>query len=411
MKRKERAKPSAINSPSKKLDTHRNLSDAHANSLSNDRGITYIADRIFDGDRFIESTSITVKDGRIVPTDPDPVQPARIRGTLCPGFIDVQVNGGGGVFLNDDPSVSGIERMCAAHKAYGTTGLLPTFITDSLELMEKAADAVAEALRRELSGILGVHFEGPHISVAKKGVHRAQYIRKIGEEEFKVFARQDLGIKLVTVAPETVGPEDIQRLVSVGCKVCIGHSNADYATAMKAIEAGATGFTHLYNAMSPFTSRAPGVVGAALLDEATWCGLIVDGYHVCDESARLALRCKKSGKIMLVTDSMALVGTDEMSCKLFEQQITRVDDRLTVEGGTLAGSNLDMASAVKNSVERLKVPLAESLRMASLYPAEFLGISDACGKLQVGYEANFVVFNDDFQITHNSLIKDCQPNK
>ncbi|TMP43372.1 N-acetylglucosamine-6-phosphate deacetylase [Pseudoalteromonas citrea] len=355
----------------------------------------YRAKKLFDGNTFISNMVFAVEDGKIAyPHDELSADLIELDGLVVPGFIDVQVNGGGGAFFNAEQTTSCLAKMVSAHGQFGSTALMPTLITDKVEVMAKAADATAEAIANGQAGVLGIHFEGPHLSHPKKGTHSEQYIRSITEQEFEIYARQDLGVKMVTLAPETVPLQDIERLVSLGVKVCVGHSNADYQTTMNALHVGADGFTHLFNAMSAFTSREPGVVGAALWDDNSWCGLIVDGHHVHSTSAKLALRAKQRGKIMLVTDAMPPVGTDDMEFDFFDgRKVIRTGDRLNSTTGELAGSVLDMASAVRNTVNWLDVPLSESLRMASLYPAEYLSLKTK-GHLRDGADADFVVLDD-----------------
>lgn len=367
--------------------------------------ITLIAERIFDGEYFHQDVPVTVEDGHILAFD-TVVGTKEIRqvGTLVPGFIDVQVNGGGGALFNADPSVNCIETIGRAHARFGTTGFLPTLITDDVSVMANAADAVAEALVKGSAGVLGVHFEGPHLSVPKKGVHPQGFIREITDAELAVFCRQDLGIKVVTLAPENVSPEVIRTLVASGVKVCLGHSNADYDTVVAALAAGSTGFTHLYNAMSPLGSREPGMVGAAIESETAWCGLIVDGHHVHPAAAKVALRAKPRGKMMLVTDAMPPVGMeDETSFELFGTRVLRVGDRLNAVTGELAGCVLDMATAVNNTVNLLGLPLAEALRMAALYPAQFLGIDHKAGRLALGHRADFVLLDAHNKVQANYI--------
>lgn len=361
---------------------------------------TLIAARLFDGECFHHDVPLTIEDGHILAFDTVAgVKETRHTGTIAPGFIDVQVNGGGGMLFNAHPSVHGIEVIGRAHARFGTTGFLPTLITDDIDVMTKAADAVAKALAKGSPGVLGVHFEGPHLSVPKKGVHPAAAIREISEAELAIFCRQDLGMKVVTLAPENVSPQKIQTLVAAGVKVCLGHSNADYATVQAALNAGATGFTHLFNAMSPLGSREPGMVGAALESEQAWCGLIVDGHHVHPAAARIALRAKPQGKVMLVTDAMPPVGmADEVSFELFGTQVLRVGDRLNAVTGELAGCVLDMASAVNNTVNMLGLPLGEALRMAALYPAQFLGIDAHVGRIALGHKADMVVLDEQLRV-------------
>ncbi|MEL4294648.1 N-acetylglucosamine-6-phosphate deacetylase [Shewanella xiamenensis] len=366
---------------------------------------TLIAKQLFDGEAFHRDVPVTIEDGLIASLDTaSGAKEIRYPGTLVPGFIDVQVNGGGGALFNSSPTVACIETIGKAHARFGTTGFLPTLITDDVLVMAKAADAVASAVAQKSAGVLGVHFEGPHLSVPKKGVHPQGFIREITEAELAIFCRQDLGIRVVTLAPENVSPEVIRLLVESGVKVCLGHSNADYDTVVAALAAGATGFTHLYNAMSPLGSREPGVVGAAIESETAWCGLIVDGHHVHPAAARVALRAKPRGKVMLVTDAMPPVGMDdETSFELFGTQVLRVGDRLNAVTGELAGCVLDMATAVENSVKMLGLPLGEALRMASLYPAEFLGIAESVGRLAVGQRADLVLLDNQHKVLANYI--------
>lgn len=366
---------------------------------------TLIAEQLFDGEAFHRDVPVTIEDGLIASLDTaSGAKEIRYPGTLVPGFIDVQVNGGGGALFNSSPTVACIETIGKAHARFGTTGFLPTLITDDVLVMAKAADAVASAVAQKSAGVLGVHFEGPHLSVPKKGVHPQGFIREITEAELAIFCRQDLGIRVVTLAPENVSPEVIRLLVESGVKVCLGHSNADYDTVVAALAAGATGFTHLYNAMSPLGSREPGVVGAAIESETAWCGLIVDGHHVHPAAARVALRAKPRGKVMLVTDAMPPVGMDdETSFELFGTQVLRVGDRLNAVTGELAGCVLDMATAVENSVKMLGLPLGEALRMASLYPAEFLGIAESVGRLAVGQRADLVLLDNQHKVLANYI--------
>ncbi|WP_406829186.1 N-acetylglucosamine-6-phosphate deacetylase [Microbulbifer sp. ARAS458-1] len=357
----------------------------------------FIAQQLFDGEQLLKDVALTVDGGKVISLGGTPAADAvRLQGLLAPGLIDVQVNGGGGALFNNDTSVNALGKMSAAHAQFGTTGFMPTLITDQVDVMQKAADAVSAALKEGVPGVLGVHFEGPHLSAPKKGTHEECFIRPLSDEELAIYARDDLGLKMVTLAPENVSPEDIGRLVSLGVKVCLGHSNADGKTAAAAVAAGASGFTHLYNAMSPLHSRDPGMVGTALISDDCWCGLIVDGHHVSPEAITLALKAKPRGKIMLVTDAMSLVGSDEQSFPLFNRIVTRDGDKLTSNTGELAGSHLDMIGAVRNIRDWCGVELTEALRMAALYPAEYLGF--AGGRIAEGAAADMILMNDDLQV-------------
>ncbi|MEZ7277294.1 N-acetylglucosamine-6-phosphate deacetylase [Pseudoalteromonas sp. 68 DY56-GL68] len=351
------------------------------------------AQSLFTGEEFLNDRYFSVDSGVFTLTEAS-TDAVKLEGLVVPGFIDVQVNGGGGAFFNAEQTPQCLHNIAKAHGRFGSTAIMPTLITDKVEVMAQAADATAEAIAQAVPGVLGIHFEGPHLSLPKKGTHSEQFIRPISEQEFAIYARQDLGIKMVTLAPENVRAEDIARLVECGMKVSIGHTNADFATTNKALAAGADGFTHLFNAMSAFTSREPGVVGSALWDDNSWCGLIVDGHHVHPSSAKLAIRTKQRGKVMLVTDAMPPVGTDDMEFDFFDgRKVIRTGDRLNSTTGELAGSVLDMASAVRNTVNTLDVSLAESLRMASLYPAQYLGLNKK-GRLVNGFDADFVVLDE-----------------
>ncbi|NVK24758.1 MAG: N-acetylglucosamine-6-phosphate deacetylase [Gammaproteobacteria bacterium] len=359
------------------------------------------ADNIFDGENLLPSATVEIIDGKIAAIHQQPVADAiRLPGTLSAGFIDYHVNGGGGKLFNFEPSVQTLTTMINAHAKYGTTALLPTLITDSAEVMTQVAEAVASAVESKEPGILGVHFEGPHLSLPKKGVHEANFVRPIGDTERAIFQRKDLGIKLVTLAPENVTDEDIQLLVNSGVKVSIGHSNASYERAKQAEELGASGYTHLFNAMSPFTSREPGVLGAALESENAYCGIILDGHHMHYASAKIAHQVKAKGKMLIVTDAMSTIGSDQDSFEFFGLTVKRDGDKLTTADGTLAGSALDMITAVKNAVCEMDLPLSEALNMASLYPAQYLGVDDIMGSITVGKQADLIVFNDDYQVTH-----------
>ena len=357
----------------------------------------FIAQQLFDGEQLRSDVALTIEGGKVVALGGEAAADAvYLKGLLAPGLIDVQVNGGGGALFNNDTTVNALGKMSAAHARFGTTGFMPTLITDQVDVMQRAADAVSAALKEGVPGVLGVHFEGPHLSTPKKGTHEEKFIRPLSDEELAIYAREDLGLKMVTLAPENVSPADIQKLVDLGVKVCLGHSNADGKTAAAAVAAGATGFTHLYNAMSPLHSRDPGMVGTALISDGCWCGLIADGHHVSAEAMTLALKAKPRGKIMLVTDAMSLVGSDDMSFPLFDRIVTRDGDKLTSTTGELAGSHLDMIGAVRNIRDWCGVELTEALRMAGLYPAQFLG--SAGGRIQQGAPADLILIDDELQV-------------
>ena len=363
--------------------------------------LRFHAEQLFDGQNFIDNQVLTITDGVISAIDQniDNVD-VKAAGLVVPGFIDLQVNGGGGALFNDSPSVDKLKTIMTAHAKFGTTAMMPTLITDKVDIMAQAADAMSEAIAQKVPGIIGIHFEGPHLSLAKKGTHSAELIRPISAAEWEILSRKDIGQVMVTLAPETVSAQDVTRMVELGIKVCLGHTNADFSTAQKAVDAGATGFTHLFNAMSPLQGREPGVVGCALLNDNTQCGLIVDGHHVDYASCQLAIKAKPAGGIFLVTDAMPPVGTDMKEFPLYDRTVYVENGKLTSTTGELAGSSLDMVTAVKNTHLGLKVSLDESLRMASLYPAQYLySHNDVIrGELILGMQADMVILNDDFTV-------------
>lgn len=359
------------------------------------------ATRLFDGQDFIDDQVLTITDGVISAIDQNTNGvDVKITELVAPGYIDLQVNGGGGALFNDSPCVDTLKTIMAAHATFGTTAMMPTLITDKVEVMIQAADAMSEAIANKIPGIIGIHFEGPHLSLAKKGTHCAEFIRPISDVEWRIFSRKDIGQVMVTLAPETIVPADITRMVELGIKVCIGHSNASYVVAQTAVDAGATGFTHLFNAMSPLQGREPGVVGCALLNDSTQCGLIVDGHHVDYASCQLAIKAKPAGGVFLVTDAMPPVGTEQTEFPLYDRTVYVDKGKLTSSTGELAGSSLDMATAVRNTYKDLKVTLDESLRMASLYPAKYLYANQnhERGELKIGMRADFVVLNEKLNV-------------
>ncbi len=360
-----------------------------------------LARQLFDGEKTLNNQVVAITAGKItsiVDADNNAEVDEVAEGLLVPGFIDLQVNGGGNVLFNVSPSLAGIKTIIDAHAKFGTTAMLPTLITDSIEVMQQAADAVSKALVEKVPGLLGIHFEGPHLSLAKKGAHISEHIRPISSAEWQILERQDIGQILVTLAPENVSPQDIKRMVSLGIKVCLGHTNADYKTAQLAIDAGADGFTHLYNAMSAIQGREPGVLGAAFLNDQTCCGLIVDGHHVDYHSCKIALKIKPKGTVFLVTDAMPPVGCEQQEFELFDRKVTLADGKLTLPNGGLAGSALNMAQGVRNIHQQLDIELDEAIRMASLYPAQYLNKAAQLGTLTQGKQADMVLLNDNLSV-------------
>jgi N-acetylglucosamine-6-phosphate deacetylase len=363
-----------------------------------------VPDRLFDGAAFQEAVGVLVEGGRILGVMPLAELPAdvpeeRCAGLLAPGFVDVQVNGGGGVLLNDDPSPAAMAAIAAAHRRFGTTGLLPTLITDRRETMAAALAATRAALAAKTPGVLGIHLEGPFLNPARKGAHDPALMRAPEEEDFALLTAGGAGAVVVTLAPERVGPGAIARLCAAGVRVAAGHTEAAPERLAEARREGLTGYTHLFNAMPPLAGRAPGPVGAALSERETFCGLIADLRHVAPEALRAAIAAKGADRAMLVSDAMSTVGTELTEFRLQGRRILRADGRLTTEDGVLAGSDLDMASAVRNAVRALGAPLGDALRMASLTPATWLGLDHEIGRVTPNFRADFVALDDDLRVT------------
>ncbi len=362
---------------------------------------------VFDGESEHAASALKIEGGRVaaIVSQSDISAGASVRsigeGMIAPGFVDLQVNGGGGVMLNDDPSVEAIEKICAAHRPFGTTSLLPTLITDTREKTKAAIAAGIEAQLRGVSGFRGLHLEGPHLSIARKGAHDSKLIRPMDEEDLQVLteAKKSLETLYVTVAPESVTPAQISLLAKAGVVVSIGHSDTDYETAAACFKAGASSVTHLFNAMSQIGNREPGLAGAALDAGTVFCGLIADGFHVHEAVMKTALRAKRGpGRIFLVTDAMSTVGSDITSFKLNGRTINRSGGRLTLEDGTLAGADVDMISCVRFAHFRLGVSKAEALRMAGLYPVQCIGRGAEIGSLKPGARADFVHMSEGFEL-------------
>jgi N-acetylglucosamine-6-phosphate deacetylase len=365
------------------------------------------ARRVFDGEAWHDDAALIVGDGiveAIVPRGEIPagVETINAGDILTPGFVDLQVNGGGGVMLNDHPDVEGIETICRAHAPFGTTALLPTLITDTPEVTAAVIAAGIDAARRKVPGFAGLHLEGPHLSIARKGAHDPKLIRPMTDADLAalIAAKKELPTLLTTVAPESVTLQQVSALTRAGIIVSLGHTDTTYATVRAYAEAGATKVTHLFNAMSQIGNREPGLVGAALDTAGLYAGLIADGIHVHPANIANAVRAKRGpGKVVLVTDAMATIGTGMTSFTLNGRTIYRKDGRLTLEDGTLAGADLDMVSAVRFMHRHIGTDVEEALRMASRYPAEAIGQAGRLGSFARGAAANIVSLSDKLDMS------------
>jgi N-acetylglucosamine-6-phosphate deacetylase len=365
--------------------------------------VALVGTRIFTGDEFLDDYAVIIEGQHIV-------EVCRFRdvgttykrrdldgGLLVPGFIDVQVNGGGGALLNDRPSLEGVRRIALAHRKFGTTGLLPTVITDAPEILAQAIAAVKLA-RDQIPNVLGIHIEGPFLDVARKGAHDAAFIRTMSDADVDQISNCGCGKVVLTVAPNKVDPQFIRRLTHAGVLVSLGHAEASFGEANAALAAGACSFTHLFNAMSQVTAREPGMVGAALAEEQSYFSIIADGFHVHDETLKLALAAKSRDRIMLVSDAMSSAAGGPSQFELQGRVVKLSGGRLQLADGTLAGSNLTMDEALRYCVNKLGVSLADGLRMASLNPAGFLRKDHELGRIAQGYLASLVHLDDALHV-------------
>ncbi|MGH6760829.1 MAG: N-acetylglucosamine-6-phosphate deacetylase [Phyllobacterium sp.] len=362
--------------------------------------------RVFDGSVIHDNAAVLIAGDTVVDIVSNDAVPADAQrrdlggGLLAPGFIDLQVNGGGGVMLNDGPGVERMAVIVQAHRRFGTTGLLPTLITDT-DAVTEAAIAAAEEAVKSVPGVLGLHLEGPHLAPARKGAHLASLMRPLADADVDILirARERIGVLMVTVAVEQAPPAMIRRLANAGVIVSIGHTDAPYDLTMRAIDAGARSATHLFNAMSQIGNRDPGVVGAVIASPTVAAGIIPDGHHVHPQNLRMAMASKRGrGKLYLVTDAMASIGMEGDSFLLNGRTVRRSCGRLTLEDGTLAGADIDMSAAVRYMVANVDVELEEALRMASLYPAQVIGDARR-GRIAAGSVAELVHLDKDLNVS------------
>ncbi len=359
--------------------------------------------RLFDGERFLEDRALAVEgqairaliDWRDRPPGAEAIDLGG--GILAPGFIDWQINGGGGVLFNAEPTVEGIARIAAAHRREGVTGFLPTVVTDAPDVLAQALTAARKAHAR-VPGALGVHVEGPFIDPRRKGVHPAEWIRPMREKDADALIAMRAGVMVVTLAPASAPLALIARLAQSGIVVSLGHSDATAEEAESVFDAGARAVTHLFNAMSQLSSRAPGVVGAALADPRIVCGLIADGEHARPAAYKTAIAAKGAGGVALVSDAMPPAAGGPDAFVLQGRRMKRVGMKLVDENGTLAGAAISMADAVRYCVKDLGRPLAEALTMATLTPARLLGVDSRIGRLAPGFAADLVHLTDALEV-------------
>ena len=351
---------------------------------------------LFDGQDIVYGQAVRIVDGLITEIAKTPVSAVRIKGCLTPGFVDLQVNGGGGVMLNTTPTRGGMADIAAAHRIFGTVAIMPTVITDHWAVLDQAVEAAIAAKGDD--GIIGLHIEGPHISVARRGTHNAIHVRPMDDRTLNVveaLRRHDIAV-MITIAPEAITHDQIAALVRMGAVVSIGHTDATCEDTEAAISAGASCATHLFNAMSPMVGREPGVVGA-VINSHVWSGIICDGFHVDDRMIKLALRARPEDDLMfLVSDAMATVGGPALF-DLYGQNIHLENGRLINAEGHLAGAHVTQAEGVARLVHEIDVSLAQALRMAITVPALVMGqanLAQLIGRLV----RDVLVLSDDLKV-------------
>ncbi|WBL34057.1 N-acetylglucosamine-6-phosphate deacetylase [Sinirhodobacter sp. HNIBRBA609] len=361
--------------------------------------LTFLNGPIFDGQQLRAGLAARFEGGKLAALGPENVigragKIVDLAGDILgPGYVDLQVNGGDGVMFNDDPSVSTLRRIAGAHRRLGVAALLPTLITDTREKTQAAIAAAIEAVREAVPGIAGLHLEGPHLSLARKGAHDPALIRPMDDEDLAMLlaAAAELPVLKITIAPENVTLEQVQSLARAGVLVSLGHSDANFDTCQAYFAAGARCVTHLFNAMSQLGNRNPGLVGATLANGAVSAGLIADSIHVHPQTLRAAWAAKTGpGRLFLVSDAMAVAGSDATQFTLEGRLIRREGGRLTLEDGTLAGADLDLTTAIRVLVNDVGVGLPEALRAATSAPAAIIGQTTQ-GQLAIGCKLDSVI--------------------
>ena len=364
-----------------------------------------LGSQIFCGERFYDDHALLVEGKSIVDivdknNTPDNFNKIELdQGILAPGFIDLQVNGGGGVLFNNSPNKESLNTIIKAHQFFGTTSVMPTVISDSLEVLEQCIKTVTEEIKNN-SSLLGIHIEGPFFNTKYRGVHQKQYISTINSDYLNLFESLKGFPVMLTLAPECISSQQLKHLTSLGIKTLAGHSDATYDELDDAIKNGLDGFTHLFNAMGQISAREPGVVGSALHFENTFASIIVDLHHVHPSLIQLAYQLKPKGKLFFISDSMATINHGKPSFELYDEVVNESDGRLVNSEGKLAGSSITQIDAVKNVYQKCNIPLNQALAMASRYPAEYLGIENHLGSLKPGYRADLVHFDSNFKV-HN----------
>ena len=359
--------------------------------------------KLFNGIDFIEHKALLIEDQHIagivnkdaIPTD---FQVKKLEGgILSPGFIDLQVNGGGGKLFNNSPDKESLNTIISAHQYFGTTSIMPTVISDSLNILQKCTDTISNEIDNNHS-LLGIHIEGPFFNVKYRGVHQKQYINTINASYLNLFETLDKFPVMLTLAPECISIKQLKHLKSLGFKILAGHTDANYDQLEEAVKYGLDGFTHLFNAMGQISAREPGVVGSAFDFDETSASIIVDLHHVHPSLINLSFKQKPKGKLFFVSDSMATINHGEPSFELYDEVVSESNGRIINSEGKLAGSSITQIDAIKNASQKCSIPLESAISMATLYPAEYLGVSDYIGQLKKGYRADLAHFDSNFHV-------------
>ena len=359
--------------------------------------------KLFNGKKFIEHKALLIDDQHIAGIVNEDAIPTDFLikkldgGILSPGFIDLQVNGGGGKLFNNSPDKESLNTIISAHQYFGTTSIMPTVISDSLNILQKCTDTISNEINNNHS-LLGIHIEGPFFNVKYRGVHQKQYINTINASYLNLFETLDKFPVMLTLAPECISIKQLKHLKSLGFKILAGHTDANYDQLEEAVKYGLDGFTHLFNAMGQISAREPGVVGSAFDFDETSASIIVDLHHVHPSLINLSFKQKPKGKLFFVSDSMATINHGEPSFELYDEVVSESNGRIINSEGKLAGSSITQIDAIKNAYQKCSIPLESAISMATLYPAEYLGVSDYIGQLKKGYRADLAHFDSNFHV-------------
>ena len=359
--------------------------------------------KLFNGIDFIEHKALLIDDQHIAGIVNEDAIPTDFHvkkldgGILSPGFIDLQVNGGGGKLFNNSPDKESLNTIISAHQYFGTTSIMPTVISDSLNILQKCTDTISNEIDNNHS-LLGIHIEGPFFNVKYRGVHQKQYINTINASYLNLFETLDKFPVMLTLAPECISIKQLKHLKSLGFKILAGHTDANYDQLEEAVKYGLDGFTHLFNAMGQISAREPGVVGSAFDFDETSASIIVDLHHVHPSLINLSFKQKPKGKLFFVSDSMATINHGEPSFELYDEVVSESNGRIINSEGKLAGSSITQIDAIKNAYQKCSIPLESAISMATLYPAEYIGVSDYIGQLKKGYRADLAHFDSNFHV-------------